>query len=142
MNTALTTTTQAIRTRPPTTWAGLRAASVGTHLVAEALAAADPPAASPDVAALCARAVEALATARPEDEVAPFPGIGQLGHQDRGQAAGADSDLAELITDTLDLAVAVLDNHDEPLSCAEGVAISRTVTVLCSARAALAGVIR
>ncbi len=144
MNTALSPTTRPTRTPQPATWAGLLAALIGTRRVADARAEADPLGQACDVAALCTRTLEALAAARPEDEVPTLPTAGRLTSHDRGHADGVDleSDLAALVGDTLALAVAVLDNHDEPLSCAEVMAISRTVTALCTARAALAGLVR
>ena len=145
MTPALPTTVESTRTQPPATWTGLRDSITRTRHAADAFAQAHGSAASSDVAALCARTVEALGAARPTDGTAtPIRGASHLGCRACGPAVAGDSgpDLVELVSNTLSLARAVLDNHDEPLNCAEVLAISRTVTALCTARATLAGVLR
>jgi len=84
-----------------------------------------------DVVAHCVQAADTLAASRPQ---------GIVGLDDRPanqEPADEGSDLRELTENCMDLAVEVLGNEDEPLTPQEVVAITRAVTSLCAARAAL-----
>ncbi len=146
MHPPLTTASQTTRTDLAGTWIGLHTAVVETHQVADALDVADPSVARPAVPALCAQAVDALTWARPVEQARTAPAGSTPAHQ--SAAAGpaetlpTDEELAEAITQSLALAVEVLDNEDEPLTTDEVIAISQAVTALCNARAALGAAIR
>jgi hypothetical protein len=117
----------------PATLAGLWTAITLTHDIAAGLC--DP--ADPDttdrrrgITEACAQAAECLAgcrtTAFPED--LDRPTSRNLGPVDGLALAGA------LASDCIDLAVDVLGNEGEPLTPVEVLAVTRSVTALCTAR--------
>lgn len=124
----------------PATLAGLWTAITMTHAIAQGLVDHSPPTdveVPEAVAAACSAAAENLAASQRE-ALLPSADLPDPRALEPGEGLAL---LGALSSDCIALAVDLLGNEDEPLTPLEVLAVTRTVTALCTARGLAEGLV-